>query len=165
MQKPSLLCSAKTVTTTPGKLGRAVGFSTRASRAGDGTCTVTGFCRVLHYWRFLYISSILSNPSYGSIILFYWVQDSLLRIFIFESLNHLVNACCNVGLKLTLTLLAVDYCHIRSQQPLSSLSVLSDPVSLDSGDRVNVGLLPLVQAIWSVTELGMSSILFKKEKK
>ena len=27
------MCSAKTDTTTPGKLGRAVGFSTRASRA------------------------------------------------------------------------------------------------------------------------------------
>ena len=36
MQKPTLLCSAKTNTTTSGKLGRAVGFSTRASRAGVG---------------------------------------------------------------------------------------------------------------------------------
>ena len=34
--KPTLLCSAKNDTTTPGKLGRAVGFSTRASRAGVG---------------------------------------------------------------------------------------------------------------------------------
>ena len=34
VQKPTLLCSDKTDTTTPGKLGRAVGFSTRASRAG-----------------------------------------------------------------------------------------------------------------------------------
>ena len=79
-------------------------------------------------------------------------------------MDHLVRACCNVGLKLTLTLLAVDYCHIRSQQVLSSVSVLSDPVSLDSGGRVNVGLLPLVQAIWSVAKLGMSSILCKKNK-
>ena len=30
------VCSAKTDTTTPGKLGRAVGFRTRASRAGVG---------------------------------------------------------------------------------------------------------------------------------
>ena len=36
VQKPTLLCSAKIDTTTPGKLGRAVGFSTRASRAGVG---------------------------------------------------------------------------------------------------------------------------------
>jgi len=36
VQKPPLLCSAKTATTTPGKLGRAGGFSTRASRAGGG---------------------------------------------------------------------------------------------------------------------------------
>ena len=36
VQKQTLLCSAKTDTTTPGKLGRAVGFSTRASRAGVG---------------------------------------------------------------------------------------------------------------------------------
>ena len=34
-----LLCSTKTNTTTPGKLGRAVGFSTRASRAGVGFYT------------------------------------------------------------------------------------------------------------------------------
>ena len=39
VQKPTLLCSAKTDTTTPGKLGRAVGFSTRASRAGVGFYT------------------------------------------------------------------------------------------------------------------------------
>ena len=39
VQKPPLLCSAKTNTTTPGKLGRAVGFSTRASRAGVGFYT------------------------------------------------------------------------------------------------------------------------------
>ena len=30
------VCSAKTDTTTPGKLGRAAGFSMRASRAGVG---------------------------------------------------------------------------------------------------------------------------------
>ena len=34
------VCSAKTVTTTPGKLGRAVGFYTRTSRAGAGFQTV-----------------------------------------------------------------------------------------------------------------------------
>ena len=39
MQKPTLLCSAKTDTTTSGKLGRAIGFSTRASRAGVGFYT------------------------------------------------------------------------------------------------------------------------------
>ena len=39
VQKPTLLCSAKTDTTTPGKLGGAVGFSTRASRAGVGFYT------------------------------------------------------------------------------------------------------------------------------
>ena len=33
------VCSAKTDTTTSGKLGRAVGFSTRASRAGVGFYT------------------------------------------------------------------------------------------------------------------------------
>ena len=68
-------------------------------------------------------------------------------------MDHLVRACCNVGLKLTLTLLAVDYCHIRSQQPLSSVSVLSDPVSLDSGNVVKVGLFSLVQAIGCVSKL------------
>ena len=36
MQKKTLLCSAKTDTTTPGKLGRAVGFWTRASRTDVG---------------------------------------------------------------------------------------------------------------------------------
>ena len=41
VQKPTLLCSAKTDTTTPGKLGRAVSFSTRASRAGVGFYTNT----------------------------------------------------------------------------------------------------------------------------
>ena len=34
VQKPTLLCNAKTDTTISGKLGRTVGFSTRASRAG-----------------------------------------------------------------------------------------------------------------------------------
>jgi len=36
VQKLTLLCNAKTDTTTPGKLARAVGFITRASRAGVG---------------------------------------------------------------------------------------------------------------------------------
>ena len=40
MQKPTLLCSAKTNTITPGKLGRPVGFSTKASRAGVGFLTI-----------------------------------------------------------------------------------------------------------------------------
>ena len=39
VQKPTLLCTAETDTTTSGKLGRAVDFSTRASRAGVGFCT------------------------------------------------------------------------------------------------------------------------------
>ena len=37
------VCSAKTDTTTPGKLGRAFGFSTRASRAGVGFYTTGNF--------------------------------------------------------------------------------------------------------------------------
>ena len=40
VQKPTLLCIAKTDTTTSGKLGRAVGLSTRASRAGVGFYTI-----------------------------------------------------------------------------------------------------------------------------
>ena len=39
VQKPTLLSSAKTDTTKTGNLGRAVGFSTRASRAGVGFYT------------------------------------------------------------------------------------------------------------------------------
>ena len=39
VQKPTLLCSAKTNTTSSGKLGRAVSFSTRASRVDVGFYT------------------------------------------------------------------------------------------------------------------------------
>ena len=50
------VCSEKTDTTTPGKLGRAVGFSTRASRLDDGfrlycNCTVGFYKSLLMQFR------------------------------------------------------------------------------------------------------------------
>ena len=48
-----MLYTAKTDTTKPGKLGRGVGFSTRASKAGVGFYTTVGF----------YISLLLCAPS------------------------------------------------------------------------------------------------------
>ena len=54
----ALLCRAKTDTTTPGKLGRAVGFWTRASRAGV-RFEIVLLCRILPYCRFSYNSSYL----------------------------------------------------------------------------------------------------------
>ena len=63
------VCNAKTDTTTPGKQGRSVGFITWASRAGVGflDCTVTGLYRILHYCRFLYISSMYIEYLYVSV--------------------------------------------------------------------------------------------------
>ena len=65
---PTALCdSSKTNTcclvqkpTTPGKLGRAVGFLKRASRLG-WICnfTIAGLCRILAYCRFSYNSTSL----------------------------------------------------------------------------------------------------------
>ena len=67
MQKPTLLCSAKTHTTTSGKLGRVVGCSTRASRAGVGFyTTLQVYCNwFVSDFTLLSVSIYLFYPSYN----------------------------------------------------------------------------------------------------
>ena len=59
IENPTAFChSPKTDTTTPGKLGRTVGFWTREGRGQFLDCPVTGLCRILPYCRFLHNSSM-----------------------------------------------------------------------------------------------------------
>ena len=72
-------------------------------------------------------------------------------------MNHLVISGCNIGVKLHLTLLVVDNCHICLKQLFSLRTILNEAVALHSRDGVKVSLLPLVQAVGSVTKLEMSA--------
>ena len=75
------MCSAKTVTTTPGKLGRAGGFNTRASRAGVGFyTTVYMYCN----W-FLSGFTLLAI----SIYLFYFIKLTIIQKMIYIMLSEI----------------------------------------------------------------------------
>ena len=53
----------------------------------------------------------------------------------------------------------MDDCHICLKQLFSLRTILSETVALHSRDGVKVSLLPLVQAVGSVTKLEMSAII------